>query len=123
MPSLFAEHEMKSALKRITAAKSDAEISVSDARTLRAHLDKVIKAHEQATSSTARRAAKLDAALADPGRQLHVQYAAGRLRSIGLDFVKAADVSRLTEAMRAGNFSTTQRIELRKVLADLGVIE
>jgi hypothetical protein len=122
MPSLFDDHYSKLAVMRIAAAKDDSAINIEDARVLRKKLDDVIKASEQANSAAARRAARLDAALADPARQPAIQYAAGALRRLGLDFVSAADMNKLTEAMRERNLDVTTRIELKRVLSDLGVI-
>jgi hypothetical protein len=123
MPSLFDEHFTKQALARIAAAKSDAEITITDAKILHKRLADLIKAHEQKTSSTARRAAKLDAAMSDPARQPAINYANGALRRLGLDFVTASDINKLDQAMRSSNLNTTQRIEIKKVLSDLGVLD
>jgi hypothetical protein len=124
MPSIFDDHNAKQSLARIVAAKSDNEINIADAKAMHAKLGDLIKAHEQATSSAAKRAAKLDAALSDPARQPAINYASGVLRRLGLDFATAAsNPNVLTESMRKANMTTTQRIEIRKVLADLGVTD
>lgn len=52
-----------------------------------------------------------------------IPYAQGALRRIGLDFVQAADLNRLISAMTAAKMDGTRRIELKKILADLGVID
>ena len=108
---------------RIAAAKSNSEINVADARALHKKLSDVIAAHEQKNSSAARRATRLDAALADPARQPAINYANGALRRLGLDFVAASDMNKLTEAMREKNLDVATRIELKRVLSDLGVLD
>jgi hypothetical protein len=123
MPSLFDEHYLKQASARIAASKDISALNMTDARALHAHLGKVIASHEQATSSTARRSAKLDAALSDPGKKAAINYANGALRRLGLDFISASDMNKLTTAMRERNIDTTSRIELKRVLSDLGVLD
>jgi hypothetical protein len=123
MPSLFDSHFEKLAVMRIAACKTDSEINIDDARVMHAKLGGLIKAHETANSSAARRAAKLDKALNDPDRQPAIAYAKGALHRLGLDFVSAADMATLTEKMRERNLDTTSRIELKRVLADLGVLD
>jgi UDP-N-acetylglucosamine enolpyruvyl transferase len=103
MPTIFDSHNLRMAAQRIAAAADDDAITIADARAMHKHLADVIAAHEQATSSAARRAAKLDKALSDPAQQPAIQYAAGALRRLGLDFVAASDANKLTDAMRAKN--------------------
>jgi len=101
MLTIFDSHNLRMAAQRIAAAADDDAITIADARAMHKHLADVIAAHEQATSSAARRAAKLDKALSDPARQPAIQYAAGALRRLGLDFVAASDANKLTDAMRS----------------------
>ena len=123
MPSLFDDHYAKLAVMRIAAVKDDTAISVADAKLLHAKLGGLLKAHEAATSSSALRAAKLDKALNDPARQPAIQYAKGALRRLGLDFAAAADINALTTAMRERDLDVTSRIELKRVLSDLGLLD
>jgi hypothetical protein len=124
MPSLFdSTHNAKQAAVRIAAAKSDNEINIADAKAMHAKLGDLIKAHDARNSATARRAARLDAALADPGKKAAITYINGALTRLGLDFVSASDVNALTAAMRSKNLDTATRIEIKRVLSDLGVLD
>jgi hypothetical protein len=90
---------------------------------MHAKLGDMIKAHEQKNSAAARRSAKLDAALSDPSKKAAIAYINGALTRLGLDFVAAADIHKLTEAMRSKNLETATRIEIKRVLSDLGVLD
>ena len=108
---------------RIAACKTDNEITIADAKVMHAKLGAVIKSHEAANSSAARRAAKLDKALNDESKRAAISYAKGALSRLGLDFVTAADINALTERMRERNLDTVTCIELKRVLSDLGVLD
>jgi hypothetical protein len=71
-----------------------------------------------------RRLAKLEAAMASQEMQPTIRLAAGALRRIGIhDFVKAADVAVLNKAMTEHNLDMAKRIEIKRMLSILGVID
>jgi hypothetical protein len=85
MPSLFSEHELTHALKRISAAKSADQISASDARVLRDRLDQIVKDDEKRHGVEAARAAKRERALNDPSMLPTIQQINASLGRLGID--------------------------------------
>ena len=122
MPSLFAEHELKTALKRIAAAKSDAEINPADARTLREHLNKIIASDDATRSKDAVKAAKRQRALEDPLMNPVVQQVRGSLQRLGISIEAAADLATLNDALTARQWTTEERLRLKSLLASIGII-
>jgi hypothetical protein len=121
--SLFDEHNLVLAAKRIAAAKDVDDIDVADARVVRKALDEVIAAEEKKSGAEARRMARLKAAAESESMRPIVTYAEGSLRRLGLDFHAAADMNKLNAALTAANWDTTKRIEIKRLLAEIGVID
>ena len=61
--------------------------------------------------------------MADPETHGSIEYVKGCLRRIGLNLVQAADMKKLNDAMTEHKLDTAQRIEIKRLLAALGVID
>lgn len=122
MPSLFAEHEMKAALKRVAAAKDDSEITAADARLLNAHLAKIVAADDAKHSRDAVKAAKRQRALEDPRLVPVVAQVQASLRRLGIDIAAASDLTTLNNALSARAWSTEERLRLKSLLTSIGII-
>lgn len=106
------------------AAASDAakKVHPKDLRALRKKIDVMIAAEDAKHSAEAKRSARLQAALEDETKRPAIDYARGMLSRLGMTFASAADVHALTDAMRKANMDLHQRVELKKLLSDIGVI-
>jgi hypothetical protein len=122
MPSLFDEHNSKLAAKRIAAAKSDAEINIADARALHQHLSTIIASDDATRSKDAVKAAKRQRALEDPHMVPVVAQIQGSLRRLGISIEAASDMNALNDALKARNWSTEERLRLKSLLAQIGII-
>jgi hypothetical protein len=92
----------------------------------RRKLTEALKGFEMQSITAAadeRRAAKLQAAMSDANKEGAIAYVKGCLRRIGLDFVAASDMNRLNTAMAEHKLDTARRIELKRLLGELGVID
>jgi len=95
---------------------------ITQLKTLRQKIDAKIAEDDKRNSREAQRAARLQAA-ASEAMAPAVIYAKAALARIGLDFHAAADLGKLNAALTEAKLDMTKRIELKKILADLGVID
>lgn len=104
------------------AVEAAKKANPADLRKLHQQIGDMLKAADAKNSAEARRAAKLQAAIDDPQKHGAVEYAKGCLRRVGLDFAAASDVNKLNSAMTEHKLDTARRIELKRLLGELGVI-
>jgi hypothetical protein len=123
MPTLFDEHEIKAAFKRVSAVKSPDEISVDDARVLRARLDQVIKEDEKRTSADSVRAAKFERAMSgDAAMAPVVRQVLGSLQRLGISVQAASDLHKLNEVLSANRWAPNERLRIKSMLHTIGIL-
>jgi len=69
------------------------------------------------------RAARIEAALADPNKLPAIRFALGELRRLGVSIEAATDVAALNKAMTDQNLSAERRMGIKTALARAGIID
>jgi hypothetical protein len=123
MPSLFNEHEIKQAFTRLHAAKSPDDISAADAKVLHDVCDRIIKADERLHSREALRNKKMQAASANPAMRPILGQMLATLKRLNLELEDANDRTKLDAAFAAARWSTEERMRLKAMLHETGVID
>jgi hypothetical protein len=102
-------------------------MSLSELKPLVAALSEYVNAQSAKTDSKARRLAKIDASLRsdNPKDKINVKTALRGMQRLGLDLdtiAASADVKAVEKAMTEQKWTDLERIQLKTVLANLGVI-
>jgi hypothetical protein len=117
-------HEREKLADAIQAAAE--HLSPADLKPLIAGLTEIVKADAEKNSAKSKRIAKMNAAQANVLMEPTIKFAAGRLRSLGLDLnviAASADVNAVDKAMSEKKWTGEQRIGLKSALAHIGAIE
>jgi hypothetical protein len=122
MPSLFNENSFLHAAKRIAAAKDETDLNVEDLQALHDLLGRHLAKARKRVSVESVRAAKIDRALQDPSMKPVVDQVNGSLRRLGLDVQAAADLSRLNQAFTDHRWTENERMRLKAMLHQIGVL-
>ena len=124
----------KSFLDRMTGQErhklADAIIASAESGTMSLselqHLNDGLAAESEKRFAKNVRIAKIEAAKADPDMKPTIEFATGRLRSLGMDInaaAQAADVGAIDKAMTELRWTNLQRMALKAALARIGVID
>jgi hypothetical protein len=122
MPSLFDENNVLHAMKRIVAAKDDSDFNIDDLQAVHELLGRHLAKARKRLSSETVRAAKIDNALQNPHMKIVVDQMQGSLRRLGIDVKAAADLPTLNKAMEAARWTENERLRLKAMLHQVGIL-
>jgi hypothetical protein len=122
MPTIFDEHNVVHAMKRIAAAKDENDFNIDDLQAVHELLGRHLAKARKRVSVANVRAAKIDRAIADPAMKPVIDQVNGSLKRLGITLSAAADLTTLNKAMADHRWNENERLRLKAMLHTVGVL-